>query len=265
MNKLIETMTNGDYHAIDALSSTGLKYLAQSPAHFLEYKKTPPTQTSAMLIGSAVHAAFLENQLDKLVVKAPGSTRSTNLYKDFIKANPGAICLLEDEYADVAKITEALASHSLVSELVKDGKPEVSAFWTDPETGIECKCRPDYLRNDGVVIDLKTTQDASAEEFQRAIGSYKYHWQTAWYLDGMSLILEKPLENFIHIAVEKTAPFGIGVYVLDNESIDKARQDIKFLKERYAECLHTGVYPTYKAEIQNLSIPLWLFNKELAS
>lgn len=265
MNRLIENMTNADYHAHAALSSTGLKYLAQSPAHYKAYRDNPPEQTSALLIGSAVHAAFLENGLGKLVLKAPGSTRSTNLYKDFVKANSGVICLLEDEYEDVQRITEALSDHPLVTELMKNGKPEVSAFWTCPETGIQGKCRPDFLRDDGLVIDLKTTQDASADAFRGAIGSYKYHWQTAWYLDGLSQVLNKGFENFVHIAVEKTTPYGIGVYVLDNGSIDKAREDIKILKERYADALHTGEWKTYKPEIQNVSIPNWLFEKGLAS
>jgi hypothetical protein len=46
---------------------------------------------------------------------------------------------------------------------------EMSGFWSDPETGLGCKCRPDWLAMaDGIVtgiVDVKTCVDASAEGF----------------------------------------------------------------------------------------------------
>jgi hypothetical protein len=266
LNGIISDIANKDYHAHPALSSSGLKHLAKSPAHYQDYRANPPEQSKEMMIGSAVHAAFLENGFQNgMILKAPGSTRATKLYKEFADANPNGILLLEDEYAQVEKITETLAKHPTVSALMKNGKAEQSIFWKDPETGIDCKCRPDFLTDDGVIIDLKTTQDASPEGFQSSIGKFKYHWQTAWYLDGVSIALGKQLENFVHIAVEKEAPYGIGIYVLDNGSIEKARTDISKLKARFAECLHTGDWPGISSAIQNISIPSYEFYKEIAS
>ncbi len=257
-------MSSTDYHAHPALSSSGLRHLAKSPAHYHAYRLDPPEQTKEMMIGSAVHAGFLEGGLENgMVMKAPGSTRATNLFKDFAKAHPNAILLLEDEFTQVAEMIAALRAHPTVSKLVRGGKAEQSAFWTDPETKISCKCRPDYLTDAGLVIDLKTTQDASVEGFQRSIADYKYHWQSAWYLDGLSLALGRTLENFVHIAIEKKAPYGIGIYVLDDGSLDKARQDIAKLRARYAECLHLDEWPGLDSEIKNISIPSYEFYKEI--
>lgn len=257
---IFDGIANENYHAEPGLSSSGLKHLAKSPAHYLEYKMNPPEQTPQMMLGTAAHRAVLERGLDSgLVLKAPGSTRSTNLFKDFAGQNPHAICLPESEFSRVEGIANAVARHPVASKLLSQGKAEQSAFWE--QGGVLCKARPDYLRDDGVVIDLKTSADASVDGFQRSIMKFGYHWQSAWYLDGLSKLLGKPLENFVHLVVESEAPYGIGIYVLDNGSLDKAREDVQKLQARYRECLHTGEWPSYPENIQNIAIPHWAFER----
>lgn len=250
-----------DYFAIEALSASGLKYLAQSPAHYRITKDNPPEPTPAMRIGSAIHAL---KHGDQQVLGAPCASRAAKAYKEMAEANPGAIVLLEEEVENTKRVVDALESHPLVKGLYKNGKVEVSGFWTDPETGIPCKARADFLRDDDVIIDLKTTTDASRHGFERSIMNFKYHWQSAWYLDGFGALLGKTLQNFVHIVVEKEAPYGIGVYVLDDGSLEKAREDIRKLKQIYADCLHTGEWPGYSVEIQNIGLPAYAFSQEVA-
>jgi hypothetical protein len=251
----VEDISNADYHALPGLSSSGLSRLAQSPAHYRNYKQNPPETSSAMMLGTAIHALVLEN--GKGILKAPGSTRSTNLYKDFAKANPGATLLLEDEYDRASRAADAVLSHQTARALLTKGQPERSAFWVDPETKVLCKCRPDYLRDNGIVIDLKSTSDASASEFQYNIGKRKYHWQTAWYLNGLSLVLGRQLTEFVHLVVETQAPFGVAIYALDDAAIAKASEEVRAILQVYASSLHTGEWPGYPTEIQNLSLRAW--------
>lgn len=252
---LVEDIPNADYHAAPGLSSSGLSRIDKSPAHFQEYKKSGIETTAEMNMGSAIHALVLEG--GKGVLKAPGSTRSTNLYKDFAKENPGSVLLLEDEYERASRATESVLKHPMAKALLSKGKAEQSAFWIDPETKVLCKCRPDFLRDDGVTIDLKTTKDGSASEFQYNIGKRKYHWQSAWYLDGLSHVLGKKLTDFVHIVVETNAPFAVSVYALDDMALNKAREDIRRILSIYAECLHTGTWSGYPADIQNMSLSAW--------
>lgn len=262
--QVIPNMPNAEYHASPALSSSGLKHLAKSPAHYLEYRNNPIVPTAAMVLGSAFHSALLEEGFARgEILLAPGTTRSTNIYKDFAKANPGKIILLEDEFLRVEGMVEAVDRHPVASQLLKDGVAESSIFWTDPETGVQCKCRPDFLRNDGRIIDVKSTRDASEDAFQRSIMQFKYHWQSAWYLEGVGTARNLKVEDFIHIAVESEAPYGVGIFVLDEGSLDKAQDDIRKLRARFAECMHTGEYPGYPTQIQNIAIPSWAFNVEV--
>ena len=81
---IYDGIENAVYHATEGLSSSGLSRLAQSPAHYQAYKANPPEQTAAMRMGSAVHAAVLENGLNVgMVLKAPPGTRATKAYKEF--------------------------------------------------------------------------------------------------------------------------------------------------------------------------------------
>lgn len=252
---VVSDMPNAAYHASPHLSSSGLARLAQSAAHFREYKLNPPEPTGPMMLGTAIHSLVLEG--GKGVLRAPGSTRSTNLYKDFAKAHPGQVLLLEDEYERASRAAEAVTKHPTARALFNKGKPEQSAFWIDAETKVPCKCRPDYLRDDGIVIDLKSSQDASREEFQRAITQRKYHLQSAWYLDGLSLVLGKKLTDFVHVVVETSAPFGVAIYALDDVALNRAREDIRKLLGKYAEAMHTDEWAGYPTEIQNLSLRAW--------
>lgn len=252
-----DAISNADYHASPYVSSSWLKELAKSPAHLQAYRASPPESSAAMNMGSAIHSLALEDGKD--VLRAPGSTRNTNLYKDFVKANPNGIYLLEDEYERALRARDAVLSHSIAKKLLSGGKAEQSAFWLDSETKVPCKCRPDYLRDDGIVIDLKTTGDASAPIFQRNITDRKYHWQSAWYLDGLSQVLGKQLKDFVHIVVETEAPYAVALYALDDGALEKAREDIRKLLQTYAECLHTGTWPGYSPDIQNMTLRHWEF------
>lgn len=254
-------ISNAAYHSTEHLSSTGLKYLAQSPAHFKAYKEGPRETTSAMLLGTAIHSMVLEGEKGEVLL-APGSTRTTKLYKDFAAENPGKILLLEDEWDRMNGAIQAIRNHPLARAMLSKGRAEHSVFWNDPETGVPCKCRPDFLRDDGVVIDLKTTTDASERAFQSSIMKFKYHWQSAWYLDGLKVAAGIETNQFVHLVVETEAPFGVNLFVLDDASLEKAREDIRRLLGIYSECLHTGEWPAYEASVKNLALPSWAWSQE---
>ena len=56
------------------------------------------------------------------------------------------------------------------------GLAEQSFWWKHRETGLQCKCRCDYVIDD-MVIDLKTTGEggASPEAFTKTIVNFNYH------------------------------------------------------------------------------------------
>lgn len=171
---------NADYHRHAAISASHLKEIERSPQHywarFVDPNRIEPTPTPAMQLGTAVHAQILElNRFDEIVAVAPeGIDRRTKVGKEswaaFESEAKGKVVISRDDAAIVSAMGRAVFSHPAAAMLLAfKGKAETSWFWTDEKTGLECKCRPDWLLDDGsVIVDLKTTEDASLGGFSAA-------------------------------------------------------------------------------------------------
>jgi predicted amidohydrolase len=121
----------------------------------------------------------------------------------------------------------------------------VSAFWTDPETGLELKARADMLNGMATCIDLKSAADASPHGFANAIARYRYHVQAALYLDAFGA------ERFVFVA---------GIYTLDDASVQQGRDEYRRALRGIAEHQQKDVWPSYGA--QEISLPGWAFDYE---
>lgn len=177
----------------------------------------------------------------------------------------------DEELAQAEAVRAAVMAHPVAGKLLAPGSgvPELSCYWTDLETGVQCRCRPDWRRHDGLIVDLKTCLDASPEGFQKSIFGWRYHVQHAFYMDGITASLEQggdcempAPKAFIFIAVEKTAPYAVGVYVLEPESVEIGRREYREDLRTYAECLNTGKWPGYGDKIQSISLPEWVLRRE---
>lgn len=266
------TMPAEVYHSIHAMSAGGLKRMAQSPAHFyglqLDPDRPPPGEpTPALKNGTLAHCAMFEPAAfhDRYVVKPAGHDGRTTVGKAWLAANASREVI--EAAAMLAAKAQADAIRRLpdIAALLSEGEPETSAFWIDDLTGELCKCRPDWTSpaGDGVIlVDGKTTQDASPAGFGRSIWNYSYHLQAAWYSDGYELATGKKVHGFVFAAVESAWPHAAAAYMLDDEVLDKARAENRRLLNLYAECKRTGVWPGYPPQIQPITLPRWATFKE---
>ena len=158
-------------------------------------------------------------------------------------------------------------NHSFLASPAKmiydmEGLTELS-FFSEDLGGIRAKCRPDWISHDkNIVVDLKTTQDASPKGFQKSIANFGYHIQCSWYLRGLRK-LYVPAKEFIFIAIEKTAPFCIGVYRADEDMINAGMSEVDKSLEVIKMCQETKLYPDYTPTIQDISLPPWMTNKKV--
>jgi hypothetical protein len=141
-----------------------------------------------------------------------------------------------------------------------EGWIEQTFFWTDPETGFRCKCRPDFIRADGFVVDIKSCTKANFKSFQRDMVEYGYHRQAAWYTDGVKAgrddLIPEPL-SFLFVAVEKTPPHHVAVYVADGGVMASGRNQCRRLLNRVAQCQKRNEWPSYADGVQMISMPAW--------
>ena len=132
-------------------------------------------------------------------------------------------------------------------------------MWSDATSGLQCKCRPDWLTDDGsLIIDLKTTEDASPKGFEKSVGNWRYHVQAAWYLHGIEQASGTRPDQFIFICVEKKPPYAVAVYAADPEMIEIGWQQAQRDLEVLATCKAANAWPGYSDQIETISLPRWM-------
>jgi exodeoxyribonuclease VIII len=185
-------------------------------------------------------------------------------------ANNGQRTVLEpEEWDQLMNMRDAVMAHPIARALLtgRPGKAEQSVYWVDQATGVLCRCRPDFWRDDNLIVDLKTTEDASPEGFAKSIANWSYDTQAAFYADGVLAATGKPLRAFVFLAVEKSArvvegqPLGVAVYQLDEAGTELGRAKYREDLGVYAQCVKSNVWPCYGDKLQTISLPQWHMNK----
>lgn len=190
---------------------------------------------------------------------------------EWLANNGHRTVLTQEQWDQLHQMAAAVMAHPAAAALLTGapGVAERSVYWRDPVTGLLCRCRPDFWREDGILVDVKTTEDASKDAFARSISNYRYHVQHPFYLDGINTMRDQagvkcaPAKAFVFLAVEKSArvvkgvALGVAVYVLDAESVELGRIEYRQDLETIAACTRAGVWPGYGDKIQPIELPKW--------
>jgi exodeoxyribonuclease VIII len=260
---LLADMPAEQYHAIEAMSASGSKKMLRSPAHYLLTRTKQGEQTDAMAFGSACHVAVFEAQrFEAAVIVAPDFNRRTKdgraAAEAFAAEHAGKIILPPDRMDACMRVRDAVHTHPGARALLQNGRPEVSMIWRDGQFGVPCKARADWIRDsDGGIVDLKTTQDASAEAFGRTIANYLYHMQGAHYCSGAEHVVGKTPAFFAFIAVESDEPYAVACYVLETAHLLAGARLMDTALARYRDALATGQWAGYPETIQTAKVPNW--------
>lgn len=262
------------YHGGPGISNSGLNLLAKSPAHFKADKEARTndaarkTPSKAFDLGTALHCAILEpNKISEMVALREKVDNRTKVGKEYNEAwsneNPGKIGLNAEELDNLQRCVDAVHAHAPARNLLQKGKSEQSAYWnwTVPVDGEEiptlCRGRMDWLTDDGVIVDLKTTADADIDAFTKSITNYGYHRQQAWYQGGLGQILGVHCPFYFIVVENKAPPFGVRVMQLQQRAVDVAREELESYLNLYAKCLKSDTWPNYREVIEIVDIPHW--------
>lgn len=263
-------MDNAAYHAHSAVSKSHLDLIARSPLHYwaryLDPDRVAPEPTPAMRLGTALHTYVLElSRWDEQIAVAPDDiNRRTKEGREqwaaFEAAAKRKTVITADDAEQVQAMSRAVFRHPAAAMLLGlPGKAETTHMWTDASTGLECKCRPDWLTDDGsIVVDLKTTKDASPRGFKQSVVNFAYHKQAAWYLEGLQQATGRRPDQFIFICVESTAPYACAVYAADAEMIERGHDQAMRDLAKLAVCRAADHWPSYSEQIETLSLPGWM-------
>lgn len=277
---IVKKDSNKDYHGnSEYIGSTSLKKYKQSPLHF---KEEPPMENDAFAFGSTYHCYILEPELfekeyfvfdDKVIIdllKGEGSKnpRATKGYKEWHEQQmilAGNRIMIDNPTMEMLiNMKNRLFKHPYARYLLTGGQNELSHY-LDDYNGVKVKVRTDgIIHKKRIICDLKTTQDASLEKFQRSLIDYGYHFSGAYYSDIIEQMYSPGLSwKFYIVAQEKKAPYAFNIFKLSSQALGVGQYEYEQCLRQHKYCLDTGEYRGYdvfadnKYGIQELSVPAY--------
>jgi hypothetical protein len=244
------------YNEIKALNYSGAKQILRSPLHFQAFLNEEKKDTPALRMGRLVHLASLQFDVFQAEVHVgPDVDKRSKEWKEF-KAGiaDGVDIITADENAEITAIAKSV--HGCLADL-KLSEQTYEQTYEAEYNGIQIKGRPDLVAKDSegniVVVDVKTTTDASIEHFSKDIAAYKYHLQAAFYLRLTGAT------KFYLVAVEKEPPYASATYALSDDAIQEGNRIMDKAVNIYKMCSTFGNWPGYSDEVRSITIPKWAF------
>ena len=274
-----DELDEADYHRDPvvggSLSSSGARTLvSRTPATFAWQREHGRADTDAFDFGRAAHTVALGVGAPIVAIEADSwRTKAAQQARADARAD-GATPLLVADAEKVQNMATALRAHPVAGPLLaRAGRAERSMFARDPESGVMCRARVDWMPDVDpghrlVLVDYKSSRSADPEQFGKSIADYGYHQQDPWYCDvarwlgltgGPDGEHLEPL--FVFVVQEKESPHLVTVGRVADTARDAGRVLNRKARDLYAECDFSGEWPGYPdppaGGIHVFDLPRW--------
>lgn len=265
MSKQI-TMLNGESHAQDwlvqqaieddfyygylgkvAFSSSNLKKLMDSPRTYYNLMMYgEETNSQALRDGRLIHTMILEpHKVDEMVFIDVAS-KNTKKWKEAKEQYPAHLLYTTKEKKLAEKMTEALFKNHQATELLRDAQFEIPAV--DNLHGFPFRAKADIIKNDGCIIDLKTTSDLRNFVYS-ARHKYSYDVQVYIYCQLFGV----PYDKFKFLVIDKLS-CDVGIYTVSEEFYNKGKDKVTYALGQYQDFFLDRPLEEIQDMIQNYTI-----------
>lgn len=260
---------HGDLCEGPSVSSSGLRLIeSKTPLHYfagsyLNPDRAPEEPKEHLSFGKAAHTLLLgESGFAKLYAVRPSEwkdwrTKASQVWRKE-QEDGNRTVLVPEQIAAIRAIAASLAAHPLVQSGILNGLVEHTIVCRDPVTDVWLKIRPDIVpQADGVLVDMKSTTDASPNAVQRTVLNFGYPMQGALGAMVMEQALGLTITDFVLAFFEKEPPCAVAVTAIDNEWIYWARRQTRRAINTFARCIEKQEWPGYETEA-TVHMPDWL-------
>jgi hypothetical protein len=277
---LIEDMTIEDYHDLGNFKKHGKNGIVSKtilgemkcPAlvHWRFFEGGDEGDKDHFNVGNAVHTMALEPLLfeERFHIIPEGIKRDkrTEKYKAIIEEAEGRKLITFNDHIKIKGMAKSLTRNRKAMALLDaPGKIEPSIIWTDPITGLRCRTRPDLLRDDGLIVNLKTAASAEPFAFRKAAFDNHYDMGAAMESEGYRQLMGKDPDNYVLLVIEKDEPYIVEAYDAfrpwDPDDMSKTTYHdagafrYRVALDKFAECLKSGDWPGYNDKIMPMGVP----------
>lgn len=211
-----------------------------------------------MILGSAMHVAFLEPELvPTRVALWKGEARRGDEWKAFKEENAGKIILTANAHAKLTGMVRSLRAHPWVRSIIGSIEAtELSAI--GKIHGVPFKGRLDALAPD-MILDLKKVRSGDSRSFTSACMTYGYHTQGFCYRK----LFDR--DRFVLLTVEDEPPFDVVPYELSPAFLRHGERDAIVILDQYKFAQRTNQWPGRSGDIVQLEVPEWAISDDEAS
>lgn len=268
-----------DYHRNSThISATSIKEAKVSlkQFHWFRNGKMPKPEGSHFSFGNAFELALLDKsgfERDVAIVqteywkakaleekpdlKVPkSSAKYKALESQFLSDNQGKYIINDkgpESYEYIEYMLESCYKDETIRRLIEGTEYQLSLFWTDPQTGLNLKTRPDICkRKKNVVVNLKTANDGSPKAFSRDLVKYDYPLQACVEISGcVNTGLMDEVDAYFWLVVEKNPPFNATIYEFDKSDIALCMDELDYLLHKIAKAKENNEWPGYTDQADN--------------
>jgi len=251
------------YNDNTAISKHGLDKMEISPLDYwwayINPLREPYVPSKDTLFDEALRMAILTpDRFATKYARMPKINKSTTTGKMEFAAITKSIetnnqlSLSVDDYDNIINMRNAAANNKLTKVIFSNGVVGIPKMFEEPESGAQIKFRPHWIHN-GVIINLTSTTDPSEANFSKEAQKFHWHRKAALQIDGFGA------RSMAFVVIEKTAPYKIGMYYLDDRSLALGRETYIRNARKYAECLESGIWPGLPEKITASGLPNWAF------
>jgi len=226
--------------------------------------------------GTAFHCYFLEPEKFKDEVRVQpvfsgkGAHAKRDAWKEKVEYFQRAPISTKD-FERIIKYEKALKSgdyenaRNIVYTPVEERFVETSGFWIDGRTGLPLKIRPDMLKSNGEMWDLKN--QSSPGYFDNVAMDLHYDMQAAMCIEGVRVITGERVNHFGFVVFHGDhEPYEVEVARADEGFLESGRMKLNEALDLVARCRETGKWPgRFQDVIRTLSPPLWRARKMMNS
>lgn len=171
----------------------------------------------------------------------------------------------KQSYEAIEHMLTSCYSDSTIKKLIEGTEYQLSLFWTDEESGLNLKTRPDICkRKKNVIINVKTIDDGSPKSFSRELAKFDYPLQAALEVKGcIASGLMPQVDNYFWLVVEKSEPYNATIYEFIESDIRSTTMELEYYLNIIAKAEKEQKWPGYTQQASNphgilqAQIPLW--------
>jgi hypothetical protein len=197
------------YLGQNALSSSSIKTLINSPKTYYFTTKYGSSETQALRDGRLFHTMILEPEKLDDIIFVEAATKASKEFK--LAKETGKEVYTKSEKKAAERLCDALLRNEAVKEYLTKAEYEVPQIAMID--GIPIRAKADILKGN-TIIDLKTT--TGIKDFRYSADKYSYDLQ-AWLYREMFGV-----ENFVFIAIDKGS-LDIAIFECSDEFYEKGK------------------------------------------